>query len=264
MRFNFARFCLPLVGVLALVQTGCAVREPFVRVADECTPKAVSVYVNVIADVFTITFEDGKFKIEESTAPATYAGAGVFVSENGHILTCAHLFHADRITGISILRSDGTSQGAELLHKDDRRDLALLKIEGPTPFARLADPRKIRVGQQVVAIGNPAGLDFTVTAGIISAVNRDFSFQYDATQSDAAINPGNSGGPLFNLDGELVGINSFFVPASPLPVFSGLGFSVSTNQIVMFLSKFRQIDRGLPKYGSAYWSSFLDLIGQGE
>jgi S1-C subfamily serine protease len=258
----FRREFVPLlVGILALFQTGCSTKEPFVRVAEEAAPKSTSVYVNVIADVLTLTIEKGKFKIEKSTAPARYAGAGVFISENGHVLTCAHLFDASVITAMTVCDYGGTCQGAELLYKDDRRDLALLKIEGPTPYVRLADPRKLRVGQQVLAIGNPAGLEFTVTSGIISALNRDFSFRYNATQSDAAINPGNSGGPLFNLDGELVGINSFFIPTSNAPVFSGLGFSVSSAQIVEFLTRFRGIDKSIPKYDLGYWTGFLDAMG---
>lgn len=261
MEFKNIAKCLVLVGFLGFFQTGCAEREPFVRVAEENTAKSTSIYVSVIAEFYTLTIEKGKFKIEKSTAPATYAGAGVFITPNGHILTCAHLFNDAVITGITVCQQDGTCQGGQVLFKDDRRDLALVKVEGPTPYVRLGDPRKLRVGQQVVAIGNPLGLDFSVTHGIISALNRDFSFRYDATQSDTPINPGNSGGPLFNLDGELIGINSFMIPAGSEPVFSGLGFSVSSAQIVEFLTNFRGIDKAVPHYGSRYWTGFLRALG---
>lgn len=253
-----------LIAAGLILLAGCATREPFVKVAEENVPKSTAIYVSAIAEVLTLTIDKEGLKIEKSTAPVRYAGAGVFITHEGHVLTCAHLFNAGEITGITVCRPDGLCQGGEVLYKDDRRDLALVKVEGWSPAVRIGDPRKLKVGQQVVAIGNPLGLESTVTHGIISALNRDFSFRYDATQSDAPINPGNSGGPLFNLDGELIGINSFIIPPVNANIFTGLGFSVSTNQIIEFLTKFRGVDKSIPRLGTDYWQGFKDALGLGS
>ena len=118
-----------------------------------------------------------------------------------------------------------------------------------TPYVNIADPRGLKVGQEVIAIGSPAGLSFSVTNGIISALYRDFNHAYNVTQSNTAINPGNSGGPLFNLKGELVGINSFFIMARPeFPVFTGLGFSVQSGQCIEFLTDAAKKFKDMKKY----------------
>ncbi len=233
---------------------GCAANERFVKVAEDAIPKTVSIKVTTLIEQTTIDFGPEGFTVTTSTAVVMFGGAGVFVSPNGHVLTVEHLFDEGKILAITVCQSDDTCQGAEILEKDARKDLALIRVEGPTPnFARLADPRELRVGQEVLAIGSPLGLDFSVTHGIISALNRDFDFRYNATQSDTSINPGNSGGPLFNLKGELVGINSFMIPPVNAPVFTGLGFSCSSGQIVEFLTRVRARYEALPRFNHSYW-----------
>jgi S1-C subfamily serine protease len=141
----------------------------------------------------------------------------------------------------------------KLLYIQKDKDLALLKTfrEG-SPYVRLADTRDLRAGQEVFAIGAPLGNAFSVSNGIISALNRD-EIRYNSLQTNAAINPGNSGGPLFNLKGELVGINSFIEsPLANAPVFTGLGFSVESGQILEFLASYKSLPNNksfkLPKY----------------
>jgi S1-C subfamily serine protease len=117
--------------------------------------------------------------------PVRVGGSGVFISKNGHILTCAHLFTNGPVKTVLVERSNGDVQRAEGLAIDVFKDLALIKVTGDKDIsvARIADPRSLKVGQEVIAIGSPLGLDFTVTTGIISALNRDFGLRYNVTQS---------------------------------------------------------------------------------
>lgn len=245
---------------LALILTGCATTERFVKVSEQVVPKTVDIYVTGIVDVKF-------FDISLGTYPVRVEGAGVFISHNNHVLTCAHLFWLDTITGITVCNEGGTCTAGEVLHKEDDLDLALLQsnFDTPTPYARIADPRKLRVGQEVLAVGSPLGFAFSVSHGIVSALNRDNLGVYNMTQSDAFLNPGNSGGPLFNLKGEIIGINSRIVPPVPANIFTGLGFSVQSGQIVEFLTRVRNkyfgLEKGLPRFTNDYWEGFLDAIG---
>ena len=253
---------LTIAFVALALLAGCADRERFVTVAEQSIPKTVAIQVVVMVEQVTIEWGLDGLTSSTTTVPMVVGGSGVFVSNNGHVLTCEHLFDTGKIMSVTVVRVDGTMQGAEILERDAKKDLALIRVEGPTPhFARIADPRKMRVGQEVIAVGSPLGLDFSVSHGIISALNRDFSFRYNATQSDAPINPGNSGGPLFNLKGELVGINSFMIPPIEEPVFTGLGFSTSSGQIVEFLTRIRVRYEALPRFKLSYWNGFYRALG---
>ena len=137
-------------------------------------------------------------------------GSGFIIDPAGYVVTNNHVIEgADEIT---VILSDTTSLPATLIGKDDKTDLALLKVNSKQPLAvaKFGDSDKARVGDLVMAIGDPFGLGGTVTTGIVSARNRDInSGPYDDfIQTDAPINRGNSGGPLFNMDGEVIGINS--------------------------------------------------------
>jgi S1-C subfamily serine protease len=267
MKFIFNRKCLLIVGIFALFQTGCSKEEKLVKLSAEVTPKTVDIHVSGIMEVPVFTIKQTKrgieFSIEKATVPVTIEGAGVFVSENNHVLTCAHLFWLTEVTGITVCRENGQCTAGELLAIEDRNDLALVGsfFDGPTPYARLADPRKLKVGQEVLAVGSPLGFAFSVSHGIVSALNRDGLGVNNMTQSDAFLNPGNSGGPLFNMKGEIVGINSRIVPPVNANIFTGLGFSVQSGQIIEFLTRFRGIDKSFPKYDAGYWEGFLNAIG---
>lgn len=267
MEFKKMLFWVLTVGIFALFQTGCATSEKFVRLSDTVVPKTLDIHVTGVATRYTLSIEKGKFEIKKATVTVRVGGAGVFVSPNNHVLTCDHLFWLDKISSITVCTSDGTCTAGEILHREENLDLALLQanFDLPTPYARVADPRKLKVGQEVLAVGSPLGFAFSVSHGIISALNRDGLGVYNMTQSDAFLNPGNSGGPLFNLKGEIIGINSRIVPPVPANIFTGLGFSVQSGQIVEFMTRVRnkydRLEKGLPRYGNEYWNGFLSAIG---
>ena len=156
-------------------------------------------------------------------------GSGVIVDPSGIALTNAHV--VERATDIEVVTAEGKKHKAKIVGLDKRTDLAVLRLQGggPYPSASLGDSDKVRVGDWVLAIGSPFGLQQTVTAGIISAKGRSIGqgpFD-DFLQTDAAINPGNSGGPLVNMSGEVVGINSAILSRSGGNV--GIGFSIPSN-----------------------------------
>ncbi|MBI1919859.1 MAG: trypsin-like peptidase domain-containing protein [Geobacter sp.] len=153
-------------------------------------------------------------------------GSGFIISEDGYIITNNHVVAgADEI---KVKLSDGLEYKAEIKGVDERLDLALIKIDSKDklPVAPLGDSDAIQVGEWVMAIGNPFGLEQTVTAGIVSAKGRVIgSGPYDDfIQTDASINPGNSGGPLFNAQGEVIGINTAIVAGG-----QGIGFAIPVN-----------------------------------
>ncbi|MBW1982557.1 MAG: trypsin-like peptidase domain-containing protein, partial [Deltaproteobacteria bacterium] len=149
----------------------------------------------------------------------------------GHILTNNHV--AGGATKIEVLLANGKRYPAKLVGADPKTDLAVIKVSAkePLPHVVFGDSDKVKVGQWVVAIGHPRGLDQTVTQGIISAKHRtgimDPSSYQDFLQTDAAINPGNSGGPLLNLQGEVIGVNAAIVSQSG--GFEGIGFAIPSN-----------------------------------
>jgi len=168
-------------------------------------------------------------QIPEQEMKQRSLGSGVVVSGDGYILTNNHVVaDADEIL---VTLSDKKKYEAQIIGRDPKTDLALIKIktENTILAARLGDSDKLRVGDWVVAIGNPFGLGSTVTAGIVSAKGRVIGAgPYDNfIQTDASINPGNSGGPLFNLDGEVIGINTAIVAPSGGNV--GIGFAIPIN-----------------------------------
>ena len=165
----------------------------------------------------------------ERQEPARSLGSGVIVDASGTVLTNAHV--VERATEIEAVTADGKKFKAKLVGVDRRTDLAVLRLQGTGPFpaASLGDSDKSKVGDWVLAIGSPFGLQQTVTAGIISAKGRSIGqgpFD-DFLQTDAAINPGNSGGPLVNMSGEVVGINSAILSRSGGNV--GIGFAIPVN-----------------------------------
>ncbi len=168
-------------------------------------------------------------------------GSGFVISEDGFIVTNNHVIEgADEI---EIEFFEGFSLPAKLVGTDPTTDIALLKVEAETPlkFVSFGDSNTARVGDWVLAMGNPLGQGFSVSAGIVSARNRALSGSYDDyIQTDAAINRGNSGGPLFNMDGDVIGVNTAIL--SPTGGSIGIGFSMASNVVV------RVVDQ-LQKYG---------------
>lgn len=165
-------------------------------------------------------------------------GSGVIVTQHGHILTAAHLFRSEEDIP-TVVTLSGTTWKADILYAHPTDDIALIKIEAYTPqYAKLGKVGKTKIGQEVVAIGHPLSLDYTVTHGIISQVRSNNGY-IQFTQTDTALNPGNSGGPMFNMSGEVIGIVSHGYAASMFNVSSGLNMAVSIDAIHKFLFKFR-------------------------
>ena len=167
-------------------------------------------------------------------------GSGFIIDAAGIIVTNNHVIEgADEVT---VNFNDGSKIAAKVLGHDDKTDLALLEVHAPKPltFVKFGDSDKLRVGDWVMAIGNPFGLGGTVTVGIVSARNRDInSGPYDNfIQTDAAINRGNSGGPLFNMNGEVIGINTAII--SPSGGSIGIGFSIPSETAVNIIDQLRQ------------------------
>ena len=165
-------------------------------------------------------------------------GSGVIVDSAGYILTNYHVVHeADKIR---VTLPSNSSFPAEVIGFDKQSDLSVLKIDAdePLPFAQVGDSEKVRVGDWVLAIGSPFGLEKTVTAGIVSATGRVVPTGTfgDYIQTDAAINPGNSGGPLVNARGEVIGINSFITTRSGGSV--GVGFAIPST---VFVNSYNQL-----------------------
>ena len=174
-------------------------------------------------------------------------GSGFVIDPKGYIVTNHHVIA--QANEIKVKFQDDSELTAELIGQDKLTDLALLKVKSKKPlkFVKFADSDKARVGHSVIAIGNPFGLGGTVTSGIISAFNRDInSGPYDSfIQTDASINKGNSGGPLFNINGDVVGINSAIF--SPSGGSVGIGFSIPSNlakPVIEQLRKFGKTQRG--------------------
>lgn len=229
MKKLIAALSLLLVGVVAYDVYHPP--ERFSRVAYKCLPSTVAISVLYTA----------KSPFTGDNIKVAVGGSGVFIAPDGFILTCAHLFNLPykRNKYVTIDTYGGETVAAEVLVVSKKYDLALLRASAikKNTFVQLADPRKLRIGQELIAIGSPYSLDFTVTHGIISGLYRDIGKSYNVTQADVFINSGNSGGPVFNLKGELVGINSFLISSIPFFAnFTGLGFSVQSGQCLEFLT----------------------------
>lgn len=180
-------------------------------------------------------------------------GSGFLISADGYIVTNNHVVAGgpagEAVDRVTVTLFDGKEYTAEIVGRDPQSDIALLKIKASSlPFVAMADSTKSRVGDWVIAIGNPLGLSSSVTAGIISALQRNIGAggAYDRfIQTDTAINPGNSGGPLFNLRGEVIGINNRLI--SPIGANIGVGFAIPAEEaapVIESLKKGVRPERG--------------------
>jgi S1-C subfamily serine protease len=179
----------------------------------------------------------------EKVAPAVVkidvargSGSGVIFTPDGFILTNSHVVGKD--TGIDVTMSTGKTLRGELIGRDRHNDLAIVRIDGGVlPWATLGDSRRVRVGQIAIALGNPFGLQHSVTAGVVSALGRSFRTPSgrvidDIIQTDAALNPGNSGGPLITTRGDVIGINlATIMPAQ------GLCFAIASQTVRAITSR---------------------------
>lgn len=154
-------------------------------------------------------------------------GTGFVVNNEGYIVTNYHVVSQDELGNVIVLTYDRAELNAQFIGKDELRDLAVFKIEGSYPALELANANDLRAGQKVIAIGNPLGLSFTVTEGIISALDRTGPNGLDEyIQTDVSLNPGNSGGPLIDLQGKVVGMNNFKIGDA-----ESIGFALESEAI---------------------------------
>jgi serine protease Do len=195
----------------------------FSQVAEQVSPSVVSIQVEVKQKAPNMGFFMPFGMPEGGTQKG--GGSGVIISGDGAVLTNNHV--VDQASRIEVVMQDGRKFPAKVVGVDPATDLAVLRIEAKgLTAARFADSDASRVGQWVVAIGSPFGLDYTVTAGVLSAKGRGglgANEIEDYLQTDASINPGNSGGPLVNLNGEVLGINTMIIGNS------GIGFAIPSN-----------------------------------
>ena len=237
--------------------------ESFADLADEISPSVVNITTTTTVAAptgqmpgpvvpegspFEDFFKDFMDRGENGNRPrrSQALGSGFVISEDGYIVTNNHVIaEADEI---EIEFFSGKSLTAKLIGRDPKVDIALLKVESdePLPFVSFGDSDIMRVGDWVMAMGNPLGQGFSVSAGIVSARNRALSGTYDDyLQTDAAINRGNSGGPLFNMDGQVIGVNTAIL--SPNGGSIGIGFSMASNvvsRVVDQLKEFGETRRG--------------------
>lgn len=255
------------VAVVALIvmvaQTTIAQARPesFADLAEKISPAVVNITTSTVVagrtgpqgivpegSPFEDFFREFQDRQGEGDRPrrTSALGSGFVISEDGYVVTNNHVI--DGADEILIEFFSGEELPAKLIGKDPNTDIALLKVESdkPLPYVSFGNSDTARVGDWVVAMGNPLGQGFSVSAGIVSARNRALSGSYDDyIQTDAAINRGNSGGPLFNMDGEVVGVNTAIL--SPNGGSIGIGFSMASNvvtKVVKQLKEFGETRRG--------------------
>jgi serine protease Do len=252
--------------VKPLEETG----QAFEAIAEHVTPAVVSIEAEQLESRRAPTRRNippgmeeffRNFDVLPDPQPRSGTGSGFIVSKDGYILTNNHVVaDADRVTVILL---DNRRFQAKVVGRDPTTDVAVIKVEAnDLPTVTLGDDRTTRIGQWVVAIGNPLGLEFTVTAGIVSAkgrslgalLNQRYAIQ-DYIQTDAAINPGNSGGPLVNIRGEVIGINSAI--ASQTGFNAGYGFAIP-------ITLARQVMDDLVKHGRVRRAVLGVSIGEVE
>lgn len=238
--------------------------DSFADLADKISPSVVNITTSTVMaqgtgpnpivpegspfEDFFREFQDRNGDDGEAPRPrrSSALGSGFVISEDGYIVTNNHVIEsADEVV---IEFFSGEELEAKIIGTDPKTDIALLKVETdkPLPFVSFGDSDTARVGDWVVAMGNPLGQGFSVSAGIVSARNRELSGTYDDyIQTDAAINRGNSGGPLFNMDGNVIGVNTAIL--SPNGGSIGIGFSMASNvvgKVVEQLKEFGETRRG--------------------
>jgi S1-C subfamily serine protease len=193
----------------------------------------IAVYEKVADGVVNVTSTAIQMDFLFNAFPTQGSGSGSIIDTKGHILTNHHV--VANAQKLEVTLADGSKWPAKLVGSDPDNDLAVIKIEVPKEKLKvisMGESKSLRIGQKVLAIGNPFGLQRTLTTGIVSSLGRTIRSEVgtlieDVIQTDAAINPGNSGGPLLNSEGEIVGINSAII--SPTGGSVGIGFAIPVN-----------------------------------
>ncbi|QCK14256.1 Do family serine endopeptidase [Mangrovivirga cuniculi] len=220
----------------------------FIHAAEKTTPAVVHIRSKVIQQPTSGSSQNPLFDFFQPRGgqrmPMAASGSGVIVSSDGYIVTNNHVI--DNADEVSVTLSDNRQYTAEVIGTDPNTDLALIKIESETnlPFLKLADSDDVKVGEWVLAVGNPFELNSTVTAGIVSAKARNINIMRTRygietfIQTDAAVNPGNSGGALVDLNGDLIGINTAI--ASNTGSYQGYSFAVPSSLVKKVMEDLRE------------------------
>ena len=238
----------------------------FVRIAEKIGPAVVKIEAEKVEkrkirsfggdwpfDPFDDWWERffGRPREREQEFRSTAQGTGFFIDSDGYILTNNHI--VENAVKLSVFTIEGKDYPAEIIGTDSKTDLALIKVKAKNlPYVELGDSAKLRVGEWVLAIGNPFGMEHTVTAGIVSAKGRQLGVgmnvpEYqDFIQTDAAINRGNSGGPLVNMSGKVVGITSNILTPSGGNI--GIGFAIPSNLAKKIVSQLKEKGRVIRGY----------------
>ena len=222
-----------LISALIFLAALSSTEQAFSAALTEEERNNITVYEKVADGVVNVTSTAMQLDFFFNAFPTQGSGSGSIIDAKGHILTNHHVV-ADA-QKLEVTLADGSKWPAKLVGSDPDNDLAVIKIDAPKEKLKvisMGDSRNLRIGQKVLAIGNPFGLQRTLTTGIISSLGRTIRSEVgtlieDVIQTDAAINPGNSGGPLLNSDGEIVGINSAIL--SPSGGSVGIGFAIPVN-----------------------------------
>ncbi|MGP6086621.1 DegQ family serine endoprotease [Antarctobacter jejuensis] len=251
--FWLATLSMVLIVSQSLMAQARGVPESFADLAERISPAVVNITTSTTVAGRTgpqgivpdgSPFEDFFREFQDRGGPSrprrsSALGSGFVISEDGFIVTNNHVIEgADEIT---IEFFEGFELPATLIGTDPNTDIALLKVEADEPlkYVKFGDSNTMRVGDWVMAMGNPLGQGFSVSAGIVSARNRALSGTYDDyIQTDAAINRGNSGGPLFNMDGDVIGVNTAIL--SPNGGSIGIGFSMASNVVVNVIDQLKE------------------------
>jgi S1-C subfamily serine protease len=247
-RITFLALALAVTPLCVAEPPDPVLADPVVTAVQKVLPAVVNISTEqLVTRQFRDPFEDfwrqffGQPRRPESNGGQSL-GSGVIVDEDGWLVTNWHVVR--RATKIHVVLADNTKYEARYVSSQGANDLALLKIDAkkPLPYVEIATDREPLLGETVIAVGNPFGLEQTVTKGIISAKNRkydagDISFE-DILQTDAAINPGNSGGPLINTRGQLVGINMAILSQA-----QGIGFAIPAKRVAGMVASWLSLEK---------------------
>jgi len=216
-----------------------AYSDTAVFTANKILPSIVGIEIT-----YNVTSSFSIFGQFQSTSTATAAGSGIIISEDGYILTNNHVvdsassnsyYQLSEATSVKVkLYNNDTTYDAEIIGKDSKTDLAIIKIDAKDLVAaEFADSDSVKVGEFAMAVGNPLGLESSITCGVVSAVNREVSDSdgntYTCIQTDAAINSGNSGGALVNSEGKVIGVNTLKLSGDSI---EGMGFAIPINSTI--------------------------------
>jgi S1-C subfamily serine protease len=233
---NVAPTPLPAPTPLVIVATPTPMPPPSPAEVDTAEQRIINVYERVSPSVVHITSRSQVLDFWRGVVPQEGSGSGFVLDQQGNIVTNDHVIEGAQ--EIEVLLANGTAYPAQLVGADPYNDLAVVHIDAPADLlvpVEIGSAATLRVGQQVIAIGNPFGLDWTLTTGVVSALGRTIETEDgqalgEVIQTDAAINPGNSGGPLLDSSGRVIGVNSAI--SSPSGGSVGIGFAIPAETIL--------------------------------